>query len=229
MSSTSIYQFKPTFLYIKQHTVTGKLYFGKTTKNPETYLGSGKYWRNHIKKHGIKYVINLWYCLFLDESDCKNFALSFSEQNDIVESSIWANLINENVSGGGNIGKLNGMHKSNRDYDTDKEKKRINNMRASRALASKDQNVKSYSRVKSEEERKKISDKAKHRSLVICPHCGKECNQINAIRHHLDRCKSNPNISEEDMFINKVTRIHDRKLMQIGGFAAWIKCSKHLP
>ena len=25
--------FKPTYLYIKQHTVTGKLYFGKTTKD----------------------------------------------------------------------------------------------------------------------------------------------------------------------------------------------------
>ena len=45
MSSENIYtNFKPTFLYIKQHTVTGKLYFGKTTQNPETYLGSGTYW-----------------------------------------------------------------------------------------------------------------------------------------------------------------------------------------
>ena len=29
--------FKPTFLYIKQHTVTGKMYFGKTGKNNPNY------------------------------------------------------------------------------------------------------------------------------------------------------------------------------------------------
>jgi hypothetical protein len=31
--------FKPTWLYIKQHTVTGLKYFGKTTRNPEKYKG----------------------------------------------------------------------------------------------------------------------------------------------------------------------------------------------
>ena len=37
--------FSPTYLYIKQHSVTGKLYFGKTSKPypyVENYLGSGK-------------------------------------------------------------------------------------------------------------------------------------------------------------------------------------------
>lgn len=44
--------FRPTFLYIKQHTITGKLYFGKTSKNLDkmlSYKGSGKYWLDHIK------------------------------------------------------------------------------------------------------------------------------------------------------------------------------------
>ncbi len=35
--------FKPTRLYVKQHTKTGMLYFGKTIRDDiETYLGSGK-------------------------------------------------------------------------------------------------------------------------------------------------------------------------------------------
>lgn len=87
--------FKPTFLYIKQHTVTGKLYFGKTIKDPEKYYGSGKYWKNHIKKHGKEHVINLWYCLFYNEQDCKKFALDFSKQQNIIESEEWANQIEE--------------------------------------------------------------------------------------------------------------------------------------
>ena len=88
-------QFKPTFLYIKRHTVTGLLYFGKTTKNPEKYLGSGVYWLRHIKQYGTQYVENLWYCLFLTEQECKDFAINFSLQNDIVNSDLWANFIVE--------------------------------------------------------------------------------------------------------------------------------------
>jgi len=93
--------YKPTFLYIKQHTVTGKLYFGKTTKNPESYAGSGKYWLAHINKHGKNHVETLWYCLFYDKDDCVSFAQHFSKQHDIVNSDDWANLMVENGLNGG--------------------------------------------------------------------------------------------------------------------------------
>lgn len=88
--------FEPTYLYIKQHSITGKLYFGKTIKNPEIYLGSGKRWRYHIKKHGEDHVNNLWYCIFYDKEHIIEFALNFSEQQNIVESDEWLNLIPEN-------------------------------------------------------------------------------------------------------------------------------------
>lgn len=74
----------PTYLYIKRHRVTGKLYFGKTIKNPEMYTGSGTRWLNHINYHGKEHVDTLWYCLFLDEESISEFALSFSKNNDIV-------------------------------------------------------------------------------------------------------------------------------------------------
>lgn len=116
MSSTTIYSselsalieqsitrdrrdFQPTYLYIKQHSVTGKLYFGKTSKSHDEmlkYLGSGKRWQWHIKKHGIEHVETLWYCLFYDQEDCTNFALIFSSQENIVESTDWLNLKPEN-------------------------------------------------------------------------------------------------------------------------------------
>lgn len=87
------------FLYIKQHKVTGKLYFGKTTKNPLKYNGSGLYWSRHLKSHG-KDIETLWYCLFTDQEECTKFALMFSEQEDIVNSDLWLNLIFENALNG---------------------------------------------------------------------------------------------------------------------------------
>lgn len=95
--------FKPTFLYIKQHKSTGKLYFGKTYRNPEKYYGSGTKWLNHINYHGKSNVETLWYCLFLDEKSINEFALMFSRQNDIVSSNEWLNLIEETGLGDVNI------------------------------------------------------------------------------------------------------------------------------
>lgn len=93
---------KPTFLYIKQHTKTKLKYFGKTTeRNPYAYLGSGKYWRKHIKKHGSEHVITVWAQLFTDETELINYAIKFSKENNIVESTEWANLKEENGLDGG--------------------------------------------------------------------------------------------------------------------------------
>ena len=105
MSSIDIYsteKFKPTFLYIKQHTITGKLYLGKTTKNPEKYLGSGSYWIKHIAKHGKEHVVNLWYCLFYDKDECKKLALLLSDICNVVDDKSWANQLPEQVENNNN-------------------------------------------------------------------------------------------------------------------------------
>ena len=62
MTSKTIYQpIKPTYLYIKQHSITKKKYFGKTvSKDPYKYTGSGKVWNRHIKKHGKEHIDTLW-------------------------------------------------------------------------------------------------------------------------------------------------------------------------
>ena len=46
--------FNPTWLYIKEHNVTGLKYFGKTTRDPLKYKGSGTHWTRHISKHGAR-------------------------------------------------------------------------------------------------------------------------------------------------------------------------------
>ena len=95
--------FKQTFLYIKQHSITGKCYFGKTTqKDPIKYKGGGLRWSYHLKKHGHD-VETLWYCLFIDQEECTKFAESFSKQEDIANSDLWLNLKHENGLDGGGI------------------------------------------------------------------------------------------------------------------------------
>lgn len=92
----------PTYLYIKQHSITGLKYFGKTTKkDPIAYLGSGIHWKRHIKKHGIEYVKTIWYQLFTNKDELIDYAKKFSIENNIVESTEWANLKDENGLDGG--------------------------------------------------------------------------------------------------------------------------------
>jgi hypothetical protein len=95
----------PTVLYIKQHSITKLKYFGKTTKDPLKYNGSGKHWIRHIKKHGKGYVITTWVSEpYIDSIALSEFALSFSRDNNIVESKDWANLILENGLDGSPVG-----------------------------------------------------------------------------------------------------------------------------
>ena len=96
LTNKIINNFEPTFLYIKQHTITGMNYFGKTARqHPLKYNGSGSYWKNHIKKYGKQYITTLWYDLFDDPNEIYLFSIDFSEKMNIVESKYWANQIIE--------------------------------------------------------------------------------------------------------------------------------------
>ena len=101
------------YLYIKTHLGTGLKYFGKTYKNPEKYKGSGKYWKRHLKLHGDNVKTEIL-GIFYDETKCKDAALKFSIENNIVKSDEWANLILENG--------LDGMPEGNLISDETKRK-----------------------------------------------------------------------------------------------------------
>lgn len=75
-------------------------YFGKTTLNPFEYKGSGTYWKSHLKKHGNDVFTEI-ILVSRDKNECKEFAIKFSLENNIVESSEWANLKIEELDGGG--------------------------------------------------------------------------------------------------------------------------------
>lgn len=96
-----IFMFRPTYLYVKTHTLTGKKYFGKTVENPLTYRGSGIHWRRHVKVHGKEHVHTEILGLFTDSIWCTLYALEFSQMHTIVGSDIWLNLKDENGIDGG--------------------------------------------------------------------------------------------------------------------------------
>jgi len=90
-------------LYIKTHNNTGLKYFGRTIKEDiHKYKGSGKHWKNHIKKHGYNVKTELYGEFYEDDPLLKEVALDFSNRNDIVKSKEWTNLMLEDGLRGGN-------------------------------------------------------------------------------------------------------------------------------
>lgn len=117
LSEEIIARFVPTRLYVKQHSETLLLYFGKYTKDDiYAYIGSGRYWLDHLAVHGKQFIETLWVSdWFYVPLEIQKFALGFSETFDIVNArtdsgrKIWANLSPENGLDGGpnNLGKVN--------------------------------------------------------------------------------------------------------------------------
>lgn len=88
------------YLYLKEHKITGMKYLGMTSAaDPYKYQGSGKYWRNHLAKHGtlIETII-----LFKseDKTKIKEKGKFYSELYNVVESKEFANLKIEEGDGG---------------------------------------------------------------------------------------------------------------------------------
>jgi hypothetical protein len=97
-----------TTLYVKQHNKTGLKYFGKTIqRDPEKYKGSGLYWEEHLKIHGND-ISTVWTKTFDDKQQLTEFAIKFSEENNIVNSDEWANLKPENGLDGATPGHTYG-------------------------------------------------------------------------------------------------------------------------
>lgn len=97
-----------TYLYVKTHNETGLKYLGKTTnKNPFKYRGSGKYWINHIKKHGYNVTTEIIKeCE--DDTELKYWGQYYSDLWNIVKSNEWANLKPE--CGDGGTSPNSGLH-----------------------------------------------------------------------------------------------------------------------
>jgi hypothetical protein len=122
-------------LYIKTSSL-GLKYLGKTTKDPFKYIGSGKVWLRHIKKHHLTYKDIHTEIIFetTHEDEFIKKGIEISKKFNVVESSQWANLRIEEGDGG-NTSKFvdysnPSFHKSDRSNHlngigkTDEEKKK---------------------------------------------------------------------------------------------------------
>ena len=137
----------PTWLYVKKHNVTGLLYFGRTQRtDPIKYIGSGNYWRRHLKKHG-RDVTTLWCQLYTDRNSIIRDATEFSIYHDIIKSPHWANLMIEDG--------INGSAKGR----TTKPCNTSTKQKISKALRGKRNGA---GHIKSEESKKRISDAIKN-------------------------------------------------------------------
>ena len=184
--SMTTYIILPTYLYIKQHSITGLKYFGKTTKDPLKYNGSGVHWTRHIKQHGKEHIITTWVSEpYIDSIAISEFALSFSRDNNIVESKDWANIIPENGLDGG-------FNMTGRTHST-KTKQKISDAKKGKTHSIESKQKMSdikKGKIHSIESKQKIS--AVHLGVpqlkVTCPHCGKTGGNIMK-RYHFDNCK----------------------------------------
>ena len=200
----------PTVLYIKQHSITGLKYFGKTTRDPLKYKGSGKHWMRHYRKHGPEYVINLWISEpYIDSIAISEFALAFSKENNIVESEDWANQKPENgldgAIAGTKLGPLTIEHRQKiSDANIGIPKSDETKQKISEAKTGKDSPLKGIPSgkkgiPKSDETKQNMR---KPQKLVECPHCGKIGGNTMK-RYHFDNCKkkSDPNIFSTEIVL----------------------------
>ena len=197
-----------TYLYIKEHSLTGLKYFGKTTKSdPYKYIGSGTYWLDHINKHGKEHVKTLWVSEpFVDEDSLVEFATFMSEELDIVNSDKWANLIVENGlnSGGGMLGKSHSEESKNKmrkphilseNHTSWNKGKLFSEETKSKMSAS------AKGKLKSDAHKKNISNatmgvskvwlvgKKFKQNKIECPYCMILGGITNMKRYHFDNCK----------------------------------------
>lgn len=88
---------------IKTHNITGMKYLCYTQKEDHnTYKGSGKFWKRHLKKHGDNFTTELIFeCE--DLNTLKEYARNKSIEYNIVESEKWANLRIEDGDGGNTV------------------------------------------------------------------------------------------------------------------------------
>lgn len=199
--STTIY------LYLKTHKKSGLKYFGKTVKDPFRYKGSGKRWLNHLKVHGNEVNTEILF-KSSDINECRKFAIDYSLKNNIVNNPLYANLIEETLTGGDTSHTVN--YQKSRSIMSRKAKKRSTSEKMSLVGSfnkgvPKSENHKSniskslLGRKVSDSVGKKISESKSGRpngkkgvkeKRIICEHCGKDANGGNYRRWHGKKCKT---------------------------------------
>ncbi len=200
-------------LYIAEHNMTGKKYFGRTEvyfteKDLQKYYhGSGKYWKNHLKKHGNNVTMIIYGIFSLDEVE--EIALKFSHDNNIVESDDWANLITEigvrnrdediekirrqkiSKTTKGRKGKPCSKETKQklRDYNLGKKLSKETKQKMRKANIGKKLSKEHIEKIAKANKGQISNFKGISQECVQCPYCGKVGGNSGMKRWHFDNCK----------------------------------------
>lgn len=234
ISEVQLKNFKPTRLYIKLHTKTDLLYFGKSVREDvRSYMGSGVYWKSNLQKYGNEYVVTLWVSKwFYDPYELQKFALDFSREKNIVNGidengkKIWANLKDEDgINNGYYVTPNNKIDLI--EYREDKIKTceycgivikgnivnyyihhgrncKLNPDRSIESILKNKERVSNLQKVLA-------SNEYREKNKKICPHCNKTIKDpARYVTWHGDNCRFNPNRSNESIvaeneFIKKLS------------------------
>lgn len=220
------------YLYVKTHNATGLKYFGKTTKpDPHKYLGSGKYWKRHIKKHGNDITTEI-VGVFDSAEECQEFALKFSKQNNIVDSELWANLQEENGLDGapqGHIGHKFTDEQLNQISETTKQRWQDQEYR--NKIIEKQKQSWTDERKQKQIERLTGKKRPEHSAKLMGHEGTKKCKGVKKPEGHGAKVSASlkgiPKSDEHRLKLsapkNRVCRLTDRKEMSVNHFSRWVK------
>lgn len=225
------------YLYVKTHNITGLKYFGKTTKSdPHKYAGSGVYWKRHLIKYGRNYSTEI-IASFTDEKECINFALQFSKENNIVESTDWANLQEENGVDGapkGHIGhkfteeqitKLSSSSKNRWENPEYKEKLR-QKQKDSWTEQRREEQSKRLTGQKNPEHSKKMKGRKLDPSHPFLSYKRTEKHKSKISESLKGKPKSEDHKKKLSTPKIRICRLHDRKEISVNAYTRWLKTVK---
>jgi len=164
-----------TTLYIATHKTTKLKYFGKTSRYftvedlQKNYHGSGVYWNKHLKKHGNN--VSMEIIGIYNSDEVLDIALKFSDDNDIVNSYEWANLVPENGLDGGSIGSTHTKEtieklRKIKLNTSDETKSKISNTLTGKKASDE-------TKAKMSATRKGVKKSAEHKAKISKSNCGK--------------------------------------------------------
>lgn len=85
---------------VKKAYPSGLLYLCQTKREPYTYSGSGVRWEHHIRKHKPR-IVTCVLGTYETMEELRESGLYYSRLFNVVESDEWANLREEDGTGGG--------------------------------------------------------------------------------------------------------------------------------
>lgn len=201
-------------LYKKTHNITGLQYFGKTSRDPYNYKGSGVYWKRHLKTHGndVATEIIASFDDITQKEELIQFATNYSNTHKICESKLWANLKPENgLDGGtfsewisestrkkmsknrkGKVGRPSGWQHDEETLQkmSESAKERCKRNGPPKGAWKEGQSAYNKGKSMSEAQKEKIRKTKQDAPLFKCVHCDKEMNIGNLKRWHGDNCNA---------------------------------------